>query len=125
MKSLLSAEKGQLILERSSGGEVAMGEARHAVTFLRRLCGLLFTRELNFALIIHRCKSVHMMFMPYPIDVIFADKNGKILRCLPTLKPWQISPMVKEAYFVVELPVGSIDSNQARKGDVLRVRLAS
>lgn len=53
-----------------------------------------------------RRADLHMLFVFFPIDALFLDKNKKIVDMKKNFKPFSYySPKVK-AYFVVELPKG-------------------
>ncbi|MHB8509977.1 MAG: DUF192 domain-containing protein [Candidatus Dormibacteria bacterium] len=54
------------------------------------------------------CGSIHMFFMRFAIDAVFVDRQGRVLRVLENLKPWRISPIVKHARAVIELPAGTV-----------------
>lgn len=123
--TLLMGREGELVAENQSGQQVITDHVRHAVKFFHRLRGLMFSESLKGALIIHKCRSVHMMFMKYPIDVVFADRSGNVLKCLSNIKPWRISPFVPKAYFAVELPAGSIERNRLKEGAILKIRTLS
>ena len=41
------------------------------------------------ALLITPCASVHTAFMRYPIDVVFVDRHGCILKVVEALPPWR------------------------------------
>jgi Flp pilus assembly protein TadG len=66
-------------------------------------------------MLITRCTSVHSAFMRYPIDVVYLDRDGMVVRCVPHLKPWRAShgafgaahPQSSTAH-VLELAIGSI-----------------
>lgn len=121
MIPLQMGAKGRLVA-RSRSGEIVVAEStRHAVTFAQRFKGLLFSDQLSGALIIHKCQAVHMMFMRYSIDVLFADRDGNVLKCISNLKPWRCSPFVKDAYFAVELPAGTIAKYQLTSDMVLSI----
>lgn len=81
-------------------------ELRVADTFFSRFKGLIGAYPLTFqeGLLISPCKQVHTHFMSYPIDVVFLDSNLKVLHIIVSLAPWKISPMIKSAYYVLELP---------------------
>jgi Flp pilus assembly protein TadG len=66
-------------------------------------------------MLITRCTSVHSAFMRYPIDVVYLDRNGVVVRCVPHLKPWRAShsalgtiPFGRGAAHVLELAAGAI-----------------
>ena len=37
---------------------------------------------------------MHMFFMRFAIDIVFLDKQGRVLRINHNLKPWRVSSMV-------------------------------
>ena len=78
-----------------------------AATFFTRMKGLLGRRSLDpdEGLLIWPCRQVHCFHMKFPIDVLFLDRHYKVLRIL-TMAPGQISPTVKDAYYVLEVTAG-------------------
>jgi uncharacterized protein len=49
-----------------------------------------------------------MFGMRYAIDVVFLDDAGRVLRVVHALQPNRISPRVKGATSVLELPAGTV-----------------
>ena len=73
-------------------------------------------------LLIERCNGIHMMFMRFPIDAVFLDRSGRVLRVYRRLPPWiGLVPFVSRADRVAELPAGTADRLGIRPGDELRV----
>ncbi|MDE2221692.1 MAG: DUF192 domain-containing protein [Candidatus Omnitrophica bacterium] len=72
------------------------------------------------ALIIPYCESIHMFFMKFPIDVIFCDRNHKVVGLCANIKPFCMSPIFFKASYAIELPAGSIASSHTQKGDALK-----
>ncbi|MCL6612984.1 MAG: DUF192 domain-containing protein [Peptococcaceae bacterium] len=72
------------------------------------------------ALVLSPCGMVHTFFMRFPIDVVFLDPAGRVLRVIHEMPPFRVSPYVKEARTVVELPGGTA-KGRVRPGDVLVV----
>ncbi len=95
--------------ELSSGAVVAQ-QLRPAHTHWTRLRGLLGTKSLDdgHGLWIKPCNQVHMFFMSYAIDLVFLDDNHRVVRLVEGLAPGKISPKVRDARSVLELPVGTI-----------------
>lgn len=89
-----------------------------ADTFGTRLKGWLGRRKVDFneALIIYPCNMVHSLGMKIPIDVIFVGKNGEIVHLMEAMQPGRISPLVKKAHYVIELPAGKIKGSATRIG---------
>ncbi|WP_164984909.1 DUF192 domain-containing protein [Ammoniphilus sp. CFH 90114] len=81
-------------------------ELETAFTFARRFFGLMGRGTIQRGILFNRTKQVHMFFMRFPIDVYFLNQEGVVIRIVKDLRPWRISPYVKEAYYVIELQVG-------------------
>ena len=76
----------------------------------------------NGGLLIHGCNGIHMMFMRFPIDAVFVDKKGVVLKTYERLQPWiGIVPLVWRADKVAELPAGAVRRHAIKTGDRLLV----
>jgi hypothetical protein len=96
---------------REASRDVVLAERlRPAHTHWTRLRGLLGTRALpaGDGLWIRPCRQVHMFGMRYAIDVVFLDDTHRVVGLTPDLQPGRISPKVREATSVLELPAGTI-----------------
>lgn len=62
-----------------------------ADTFWTRFRGLMGRRQLDAdeGLFFRPGGSVHTMFMRFPIDVVFLDGDLRVLKVVPSLKPWR------------------------------------
>ncbi len=96
-------------------------EVYFADTPAKRIKGLLGRK--NFAskeaLIIKPCNSVHTFFMRFPIDLLFINKNNQVIKLIPNLAPFRLSPICVSSCFVVELPAGVIEDTLTSQGDQL------
>lgn len=92
-----------------------------AVTVDARTRGLLDRDALEpgEALVISPCNSVHMFGMRFPLDVLFVDADGRVLRVIEDLRPRQLTRIYLRARHTIELPVGVIASSGTRPGDQL------
>lgn len=99
-----------LHVKDTQSGTVVAHHLRPAHTHWTRFRGLLGTKSLDegHGLWIKPCNQVHMFFMKYAIDVVFIDKDHRVVRLVEGLAPGKISPKVREAQSVIELPVGTI-----------------
>ena len=75
--------------------------------------GLMFHfKKPDYALVFvfnkERRVDLHMMFVFFPIDVLFLDKNKKIVEIKKDLKPFGYFAPKSTAIYVIELPVGVI-----------------
>ena len=83
--------------ENKTGKEI---DALIADTFLTRFAGLMFRKPLPPAtgLFLAPCNSVHMCFMRFAIDVVYLDKDYKIVKVVKKLKPWLGLSMCSKAW---------------------------
>lgn len=73
------------------------------------------------ALILAPCSSIHTAFMRFPIDVLFLDRAGRVLRAVPDVHPWRVR-MTWRGFAVVELPAGTLSASDTRPGDAVELR---
>lgn len=92
-----------------------------ANTPFKRIKGLLGKSDFKQeeALIIKPCNSIHTFFMRFAIDVIFVDKQNRIVKTISNLEPWRLTGVYLSANFCIELPAGTIASTSTSKGDFL------
>ncbi|MBI5083666.1 MAG: DUF192 domain-containing protein [Acidobacteria bacterium] len=64
------------------------------------------------------CEAVHCFFMKFTIDVLFLDRDRKVVKVRPSLMPWRISGSLR-AHSVLELPEGQIAATGTMPGDQL------
>jgi uncharacterized membrane protein (UPF0127 family) len=78
-----------------------------ADTMFGRMRGLLGRKGLpsGEGLLLQPCPSVQTFFMRFPIDVVFLDSHGTVLKVVERLKPWR-SAARRRAYATLELPAG-------------------
>ena len=62
--------------------------------------------------------SIHMWFMRFPIDVIWAAEDGRVIKLVENIKPWRMS-FCRGAKVALELPVGAIARSGVQVGDHL------
>jgi protein-S-isoprenylcysteine O-methyltransferase Ste14/uncharacterized membrane protein (UPF0127 family) len=88
-----------------------------------RLVGLLGTYppDKETALHILPCDGVHTFGMRYPIDTIFLDKDGSVVKVVKDLRPNRVTRPLRSAASALEFPAGTLAEGQIRIGDRLRV----
>ena len=96
-----------------------------ADSFLTRLAGLMFRKKLPEAtgLLLTSCNSVHMCFMRFAIDVIYVDKDYKIIKIVKNLKPWIGLSMCSKAWGTLEMTAGEAECCGLMVGDKLIVEI--
>jgi uncharacterized protein len=63
---------------------------------------------------------VHTFFMRFPIDLVFLDRFDRIIRIMPSVKPWRLTAPVFGAHGVLEIKAGAAARNSSRAGDQIR-----
>jgi uncharacterized protein len=74
--------------------------------------------DLHTAMLLHDCRAVHTVGMAYPLDVLFCDASGRILRIVPCLKPCRVA-RERRAAQVWELRAGAASHWGWRVGDAI------
>lgn len=94
-------------------------QLEYADTFWRRFCGLMFRKQLpkGQGLLLVPCNGVHMCFMRFAIDAIFIDKDYRVLKIAPNLRPWLGIAHCHKAWGVVEVTAG--EAKALKAGDRL------
>jgi len=82
--------------------------------------GLLGRRGLDWdqGMLITRTGSVMTLFMRFAIDVVFLDRDGRIVGIAAELRPWRVAG-ARRAKSSLELPAGRAAGCDLREGDVL------
>ncbi|MCZ7356724.1 MAG: DUF192 domain-containing protein [Candidatus Methanoperedens sp.] len=85
-----------------------------ATSLLDQMLGLMFRKSLppEFAMIFVMNRpmpvNIHMLFMRFPIDVVFLNEEKKITGLL-RLNPWTGYKAVKNVKYVIEMNAGAIE----------------
>ena len=110
-----------MIIQNKTQQSLLAPNALLAKTFFSRARGLLGRKELAVgeALIIPQCPAIHMFFMKFPIDAIFADKSRKVVGLVSNIKPFSMSTFFFRGYYAIELKAGTIAASGIKIGDVL------
>jgi uncharacterized membrane protein (UPF0127 family) len=70
-------------------------------------------------LLIEPADSIHTFFMRMPIDILFLDAGGRLLKICPSVPPWRIRLMPRGARRVLEMPAGWTAWARLTPGDTL------
>ena len=89
---------------------------------LPRMRGLLGRRNLGAdeGVLLRPAGSIHTFFMQFPIDVVFLDREGRVLRVVESVRPWRTAA-ARGARAVLELRAGESGRRRVAVGDVLEV----
>ncbi len=94
-----------------------------ADTSLSRFLGLMGKRALNpdGGLWIVPSSGVHTFWMRMSIDVVALDRNMRVIKLGPRVRPWRISGLSWKTRSVLELAAGRIEACGLEIGDQLKM----
>lgn len=64
---------------------------------------------------------IHTFFMRFALDLVFLDRDGRIVRIMCDVKPWRITAPVFGARCVIELEAGAVGRSATQVGDEIRL----
>jgi uncharacterized membrane protein (UPF0127 family) len=101
-------------------GNVVCEQALIADRARRRMRGLLGRRSLppGEGMLLQPSPSIHTAFMRFPIDVVFLDRNLRVIKLVEHLPPWHTASAM-EGRSTLELAAGEIVRRQVQVGDQL------
>ena len=104
-------------------GSVVVENADVARRIIERVMGLMRRKGLDpgSALVIPKCRHVHTFFMRFPIDLVFLDREGAVVRIAERVRPWRIDVFCRNAALVIEMPAGASAVSDIRLGDTLLI----
>ena len=107
-------------IRRTADGAVVSERCEIPETGLGRMRGLLGRDGLEpgGGMLIDRAPSVHMFFMRFAIDVVFLDRDRKVVRVVERLRPWRVAG-ARHAAAALELPAGAAAAAGVEVGDIL------
>jgi uncharacterized protein len=108
----LNRTRGTVLCERleSAGGLAGQGRGLLGRDGLASNSGMLFVSSLPLM-------WMHMFFMRFPIDIVFLDRQGRVLHVCHQLRPWRLSPIVWRARKALEIPAGAAAASSTQPGD--------
>jgi uncharacterized membrane protein (UPF0127 family) len=109
-----------MAIVRKEDGTVVCGDCLVADSAWLRTKGLLGRPSLpeEEGILLRPASSIHMFFMRFAIDVVFLDRELRVLRVAADLGPWRMAAK-RGAKAVLELPAGRCARAGVREGDRL------
>lgn len=82
--------------------------------------GLMFSRKSNSLIFVFREEKIiplHMLFVFYPIDVLFLNKEKIIVEIKENFRPFAFYTPKNKAKYIIELPNSAIEKSGTKLGD--------
>ena len=108
--------------ELRTGDTVRIGSKYYTLevanTFMSRFLGLMGRKNLasDKAMFIKPCNSIHTFFMRFDMTAVFVDRDMRVIKIVPDMKPWKMA-FAPKAYAVFE--ISSENIVDANVGDTL------
>ena len=111
----------RMVTVRNATRDTELARAEWRGSMLGRARGLLGKTALapGEGIVIAPCNSVHMMFMRFPIDVAYVDRDGRVVKTVSRLRPNRLSVGGRGAHAAIELPAGTLAATATSVGDRL------
>jgi uncharacterized membrane protein (UPF0127 family) len=95
-------------LRRADDGTVVCAKCKLAETFWLKFRGLMLRSSLpaDEGILFRPAGSIHMFFMRFPIDVVFCDRDLRVVKVVRALKPWRTAA-ARRAKVTIELAAGA------------------
>jgi uncharacterized protein len=74
------------------------------------------------AIVLAPCSAIHTFKMRFVIDLVYARRDGRVLKVRSGVRPNRISGAVG-AFAVIELAAGTVERTRVKAGDQLEIRL--
>lgn len=108
-------------LDNITKGKIFGNEIVFCRSAFSKATGLMFRKIKNKAMVFffgkERRISLHMFFVFVSIDVLFLDKERKVIEIKERFKPFTFYKSKKKISYVIELPEGTIDKNNIKLKD--------
>lgn len=110
-------------IKNETKGRIITRKFRKCKSILSKTIGLMFSKKNKEALIFifekEKIIPLHMFFVFYSIDVLFLDKNKKVVEIKENFGPFRFYNAKNKAKYVIELPVGKIKKSIIDIGDTI------
>jgi len=116
-----------MICRNLTKGNIVVSDLVIATTVSDRRRGLLGRSKLSpgEGMLIVPCRSVHTVGMQFAIDVVFLDKQCRVVSIRPNIEPGSWNNTCLKARSTLELPAGTAEARHLEVGDSLKVERAA
>ena len=113
-----------MLIKNITKNKIIESNSKLCNDILSKFVGLMFSKKRNKALIFKfsekKLIALHMLFVFYPIDVLFLDKNKIVVDKKESFKSFTFYKSKKEAMYAIELPDGTIKKTKTELRDKIR-----
>jgi len=102
--------------------EVLLRRVKIARSCWQRLRGLRLYREFPEidGLLLYHLHFVYMIGMRFAVDIVYLNLSKQVLYTVDTLVPYKFGPFLADAYYILELPAGTVAVKNIKLGEQLQ-----
>lgn len=110
------------MLENTTKNRILTKNFKLCEDLLSKAKGLMFSKPKTLIFTFDKEKRIllHMFFVFFPIDVVFLDKNRRVVEIKTNFKPFIIYKSKRKAKYVIEFPLGMINNKNIKIGDKVK-----
>jgi len=109
------------MIKNVSKNRILAKESKLCRSILSKTKGLMFSakpKPLVFTFSKEERWSLHMLFVFFPIDVLWLNKDKKVVDIRQKFRPFSLlAKPQKKARYIIELPAGAIKNSRTEIGD--------
>jgi len=76
----------------------------------------------GYGFLFRKTGSLHTFFMRFDLDVVYLDREDRVVKVVGGLRPWRLSLGGSGARHAVEVPAGEMKLDAVRVGDLVEFR---
>jgi uncharacterized membrane protein (UPF0127 family) len=112
------------MLKNLSKTSIIVNKIKICRSVFSKAIGLMFSKKIKDKALIFvfdkpRKIQLHMSFVFFPIDVVFLDKNKKVIEIKQNFKPFSLYNSKKKTKYVIELPTNTIKEKNIEINDII------
>ena len=107
------------VVRNERNGQIVGDDIEEAAGLWGSFKGLMMRKSIpdGYGLVFRPARGIHTNFMRFPIDLIYFDKDHRVSRVRPAMKPWRWD--FTNAAGVIEMNPGSAAKSDVQPGDQL------
>ncbi len=109
-----------MIIKNAAKKNIICTDAKFCKSIFSKARGLMFAKKPKALVFIFKKEKIaplHMLFVFFPIDILFLNKNKEIVEIRESLRPFAFYTPKNKAMCIIELPKGAVRKTKTAVGD--------
>lgn len=110
------------MLKNITKNRILAKKSKFCKNIFSKAMGLMFSKKNKALIFIFNKEKIillHMFFVFHPIDVLFLNKNKKVVEIKEKFKPFTFYTSKNKAKYIIELPYTTIKRTNTKIGDTI------